>query len=102
MNPKDVLKRIGSVSAAAAALLVTASTGSEARLPTAPPVSAAALTSPNQPVAKLLLAPTPGHVSLTGHSSHSSHYSHRSSSTGDGGPGHASHSSHYSHVSSRM
>jgi hypothetical protein len=100
MNVRELLQKVSSVGAAAAALL--GSSHSEARPPTN-------LTdtfkdaSGDPPVEPLLLERAPikeEPLLLAGHSSHSSHSSHYSSSGGGSVGGHASHTSHTSHYSS--
>ena len=100
VNPKDLLLRAGSLSAAVATLL-TATTGDASAsqkemLKTA--TQATSQATPSGPKRRFVLAPAAdllrdASVHLTGHSSHSSHSSHVSSSSGGG------HSSHSSHVS---
>ena len=95
MNPKDLLARIGSVTIAAAALVI----GSAIPGSATPPDTEPAVIQTQRPgitLAKLVLAPANetngdalrfGHGSHRSHSSHSSHYSHRSGSGSSGGGG---------------
>jgi len=92
MNPKDLLKRVGSISSTVAALVVASPKDGAANQTSLTKEAVRALhetPAPSAPPAKLVLAPTDnsllhlaGHSSHRSHASHSSHYSHRSSSYG--------------------
>lgn len=88
MNSKDILKKAGSLSAAAAALLLAVPANAAINSSVVNPTKTVSVIyhSVNQPAGKLVLRPAApklqfaDHASHSSHSSHSSHFSHQSGS----------------------